>query len=156
MPHTVELSAEVAPRFPDRCVVCGRDAPGDATEVSAMFNGQKPLTEAVGKLHRAAIPSCTACKAKLIRSRWLSKAIMGAAVLVAAALMYGLTQLAWLSGWRAYVAILVVALGPLLVATWIYTPYFDFRPWDRRLVFEFRSREYAEAFVAHNRGARLR
>lgn len=154
MAHTVELPTASVPRFPDRCVVCGRERPGDAVDLRAFFNAMQPLDDSVGKIHHVQVPACAGCKGKLVRSRWIGKAVFGVCVAIGTALIFGLTQLGWVEGWLAYVAILVALAVPLAIGQLLYTAHFDFSPWDRRLVFEFRSRDYAEAFEAINEPAK--
>lgn len=157
MTHSVELSAEHQPLFPDRCLVCGREQPGDSASFTAVLNAYKPLDEEMFKSHQAALPVCTGCKPKLRRSRWIGKLVIGVGTVVASVLILILSQLelAWFTGWKSYAVIGVLLLGPLLVASMIYTAHFDFSPFERRVHYDFRDRGYAEAFAELN-GSKVR
>lgn len=149
MMHAVEVEADSPPVFPDRCVVCAKHQPGDGAQMTALFNGMKPLEDELFKLHRATIPVCGGCKSTLHRSRWLGKLVFAAAIVVSVVLILGMLELpgAWLEGWVGYAVLAAAGLGPFIVAMLVYTPYFDFSPWDRRVIYEFRDADYAKRFA---------
>ena len=154
MSYTVELEMESEPTFPDRCVVCGAQDPGSHVLMVARFNGMKPLDEDLARPHRAQVPTCPGCQSALRRSRWLGKLTMAIATLCAAGAVVALTMVPpqYFDGWMGYGA-LALAIGlPLGIGIRSYSSYFDFSPWGRRMMYEFRGRDYAQAFAEANDG----
>ena len=83
--------------------------------------------------------------------------MFAAAIVVSVVMILGMLELpgAWLEGWVGYAAFAVAGLGPFIAATLIYTPYFDFSPWDRRVIYEFRDADYAKRFAELSGGEEI-
>lgn len=154
---TVRLPRTVTPVFPDRCVACGRERPGDHFEISARATGLEALFTPILWLFRRSVrtgaPACPPCRDAAGRQRRWRGVVMIAVVGVAVPLLYPVTR-----SWgmpRAATKLIAGALClvPLVpIALWmaLHPPAFDITPGTDHIDYEFADPAFARDFAAAN------
>ncbi len=154
LPHTM------TPEFPDRCVACGRERPGDHFAISARATGLDavfmPILWLVRRAVRTGAPACPPCRDAAGRQRRWRGLLVIAVVGVAVPLIYPLAKSWGLP--RAAVkliagALCLVPLGP--IALWMirHPPAFGILPGTDHVDYEFADPDYARDFAAANNAA---
>lgn len=152
MPHRVDIPKTQTPAFPDRCVECGQESPGTTLTYSASTSAWKPLKEPLWKGWKQEVPVCEGCKGALRRGEWLGRLVFAASIAVTLSILLLMLSFSptFADGWVGYVVLFAAIAVPLLVGQAIFTPSIEFSGFAERLVFNFRSPDYAEEFAALN------
>ena len=144
----VSLPRGTVPKFPDRCVLCGRHHPGTTTFTTRDALKGKALWAGWYSLE---LPACKRCGWRLLLSQ-VSHGLVIVLLVALAAGGFGYVQSRASTG----VALLSVAVLDL-VAIWTYArwglrhpPQFAVDPNDKRVAFEFRDIAQAQEFAAIN------
>lgn len=148
----VRLPKDQVPKFPDRCVVCGREKPDGTVRVGTRAIGWWTWAFWVpGRKFALDVPACSWCAARLRRGRlfrWLTLAALAlAAVFTIAPFFEGVPRP--LRRWLVLGAVIVVLL-PWFTWEVMFPPPIDLTAYGDAVDYEFRDRAYAEEFAALN------
>jgi hypothetical protein len=149
----VNLPRDAEPLWPDRCVCCGRPAPGATARLWTLSIGWWSLLPwHFGTLYSVRIPACPAC-GKRLRMMRLVKWIFSWAIAFAGVLI-GM----WLIGsyrgpMRKWLVILItlICMSPFFLWEIFFPPAFDITCFSKTADFEFRDPDYADEFESLNR-----
>jgi hypothetical protein len=149
-PATVTLPRGRAPRFPRRCVACGRDNPAGSARIVAR-DGLWGAAFWAGWFS-VVVPCCPRC-ARPLQAWRLARAAL-TLLIAGAAFAFGVVVLlpGW-PGWAAGLAVLALCtLGFLGQFAWgmARPPPFSLDPHDRHVEYEFRDTALAEQFARLN------
>lgn len=152
MPHRVETPKTQTPVFPDRCVECGEAAPGATLTCTSSTSAWKPLREPLWKGWKQEVPVCEGCKGALRRGKWLGRLVFAASIAVTLSVLFVMFTFSpsFADGWTGYAVMFGAIAVPLLVGQAIFTPSIEFSGFADRLVFNFRSPDYAKEYAALN------
>lgn len=148
----VRLPKSQAPKFPDRCVVCGQEKPDGTVRVSTRAIGWWTWAFWLpGRKFSVDVPACSCCGGRLRRQhlfRWLTMI-----ALIAVAVPVVMPFLNDLKGpirkWVGLAAVLVV-VSPYFIWQTFFPPPIDLTAHSDSVDYEFRDRAYAEEFAALN------
>ncbi|HUG91520.1 MAG TPA: hypothetical protein VML55_11830 [Planctomycetaceae bacterium] len=149
----VNLPRSHAPRFPDRCVVCGRDGPVSHLRViTGSIGWWTWLLWWFGKPFVVWAPSCRGCAWRLHGWRLLSLLLTIGITLAALFLVWPHFKDAVPQGLRkwAMMGIALVCLSPQLLFETYFARPFDITAFAHSVDYEFTSKDYAVEFAVHN------
>ncbi|REK10247.1 MAG: hypothetical protein DWQ37_16710 [Planctomycetota bacterium] len=147
-----ELPKDQWPEFPDRCAVCGCEAPGgDAAVMTIAGDSSAPMLRSVGPIQWMRMPVCPICIWSMRQRVWLRILIFWVGFGASLALAW------WMSGWPAsgerkwlFKAAVYLAWAPwMLVLLGIHLPV-ELTICDDTLRYTFKSRRFSEDFAALN------
>ena len=150
----VNLPRDVKPRWPDRCVCCGRAGPGGTVRVwTASIGWWTVVLWQFRALYSVRVPACPPCGRRLRAAR-LARFVVTWALAIA-----GVAVAMWVLGsyqgaFRKPLGILIalVCLSPFLFWEVVFPPAFDVTCFRKTVDFEFRDPAYAAEFESMNRG----
>ena len=150
--HDVRLRKVITPIYPDRCVVCQRPGPDAHVSVWTHSIGWHTFVFwHFGRLFRAKVPACAACRRRFNRHKWLRWGLNG--VMLAAALWLVLYLLGEYQGplrkWVWMGAALLV-LAPYWLIEAFYAPAVALTAYSDEVDYEFADRSYAVEFARLN------
>jgi hypothetical protein len=153
MSNDVKLPKEHKPLFPDRCVACGRAAPGDSIRIGTDAIGWwTPVLWLPGARFSVDIPACGACRRAMSRQRWLRLAVCGVFIAVGTGLAHWtLGSFRGIKRW-AGMGITLLCLVPWFAWEIFSPPTIGLTAYSNAVVYEFRDASYAEEFAALNDG----
>ncbi|TNE50271.1 MAG: hypothetical protein EP343_08940 [Deltaproteobacteria bacterium] len=153
MPYDVLIPKEQQPIFPEQCIECGQDNPGDTVRFRSSMPTRKPLKEAVFKSWTFDVPCCPGCKRKFHRGRRLGKVLFGVGVLVSVLLLLGVIQF-WpgllKSNWLGLLVVFGAIVLPVAAVNALVSAAVEVHPRGDSLYCSFRDSSYAEAFAELN------
>jgi|CXWL01.1.fsa_nt_gi hypothetical protein len=159
--HDVPLPSNRRPQFPDRCVSCEREHPGNTVRLSVTGAGTTPGaaesmldlalgSTAVSSNRRVTVeaPACVGCGNALLRRHrwktfWLYTGALGGTLLLLLILA---------GGGSVWFGLAALAMGILAPVIWElrWPPGFTFTPAGAQITYEFRSERVAQEFAASN------
>lgn len=143
-----------AVRFPDRCPVCGKAAPGYAAKLDALLGPLPPVSNEVLSRWQASLPVCREHERRIRFARWsdlfawagLSLSSIG--VLLYLADRYEM----FAAGWWSWAGVFMLGLViPRALMALLARPLFDVRPDDELVEFALRNPSYAKELAELNR-----
>lgn len=152
----VKLPKQVTPRWPDRCVACGRASPGaSARLVDRSTTWWTTVTLQFGKRLAVHAPACAGCARRLEWRQRLDFLAMVATV--GAGLWVGASKVApRLPGWPWSLVVgacaLLAYLPVVVVRVAVSPPRFGITAWGDAIDYEFLDEGYARDFAALNGG----
>lgn len=148
----VRLPRSQAPKFPDRCVVCGGDSPDTSITVSSRSVGWWTwFFWLPGWRFAVQAPACGKCRARFLH-QWWSRWLLNVAIVFSAVFLIA----PWFSEWprpvRKWVALGVVllAVSPWFLWQLFFPPPLDLTVYTDTVDYEFKDEEYAAEFAALN------
>lgn len=151
----VNLPRDIEPRWPDRCVCCGRPGPDGRVRVWTHSIGWWTLVSwNFGALYSVKVPACASCGKRLWAThiaRWVLAGFI-AFVGVAVAMWVLASYRGPLRKWLAMLIALVCCL-PFLLWEALFPPPFDITCFKNTVDYEFRDPAYAAEFESLNRVA---
>jgi hypothetical protein len=148
----VRLPKGEEPKFPDRCVACGRPEPGARFEVSTRtVKWWTLMVWEVGERFSVQVPACPGCVRRFrarrrvgIAAYWLfCIAGVGVARLLLGDLRGPLRELPILG-------IALALMMPYFLWQVFHPPVLELTAYSKAVEYEFRDRKYAEEFAALN------
>jgi hypothetical protein len=148
----VNLPKSYTAVFPDRCVKCGQDQPGDTYRATTRSVGWWTVTFwAGGEKFGADVPVCPGCKGDMTRQRWARNLVCWAFMLGGAGVALWLFKDfnrrlgRWLAG-----GIVFACLVPYLAWEIFFPRPFDLTAFAETVDYEFRDPAYAAEFARLN------
>ncbi|MDF1798450.1 MAG: hypothetical protein P1V81_04690 [Planctomycetota bacterium] len=152
--HDVRLPKDQEPRFPERCVSCGRGEPEDSYRVGTNAIGWWTFTSfSFGRRFVVEAPACVPCADAMGRQRWRSRGFT--LVLTILAVAIALSLFGDMEGpARRYVAmgVMLLVMAPYILVQVFWPPVFDVTAFKRSVDFEFANLDYAHEFAELNDG----
>ncbi len=156
----VKLPRDVVPVFPDACCGCGRAQPGDSVTVK----GRRirwaelflPWLWFVGKRVRVTVPTCAACRPRVLASRHWNTALLLVNLVIAVPFAMPLAKsCGFARGTTKVLGLAFVFVGLLPYVLWsiFRPPLFDITVWKDHIDYEFGYRPYAVDFLHANEEA---
>jgi hypothetical protein len=150
----VNLPRKIEPKWPDRCVCCGRPNPGGTVRVwTASIGWWTVLFWQFGALYSVTVPSCAICAKRLWAMR-VAKFVLNCVLAFA-----GVTVAFWIlksyeGPFRKLLAMVIALVFFLPYVFWetFFPPAFDITCFANTVDFEFRDPAYAAEFESLNRG----
>lgn len=158
MSTDVKLPKTIVPDWPDRCVCCGKERPGDTLTVKTRTVGLMTLFFWwSGKFHKTVAPACRECRADFRKSRLLSQFVMLLIILVGVALAIWLLGFYYDGPGKKWIvmAIVIGCATPYILLQVAFPPVFDVTVFSKTVSYEFRDSAYAYEFAALNPGAEV-
>lgn len=160
MSSDVTLPRSKAVHFPDNCIRCGKEHPGETLAYSAResnFFSNWFLWWWPGKKVTVHVPVCSDCTAPLKRARTRREVINWIAVIAAVAIcvpVIGHLNGGKISGSMKWVvmAAVILLLAPLFIYQALHPPVFDFTVYSEKIEYEFADENFATAFAQLNGG----
>ncbi|MBI5549487.1 MAG: hypothetical protein HY901_36840 [Deltaproteobacteria bacterium] len=152
MCHSVTRRKATSCVFPDRCVVCGREHPGNAVRVSSKATGWYTIVFwMAGSKFTVDVPACQVCGRAFLRQRRLRMVATWAATLVGVLLALRVLRHYEGSGksWLA-MGLALLAISPWFLWQMFSAPAFDLTVGDKKVDYEFRDQVYASEFAELN------
>jgi hypothetical protein len=141
-------------RFPDRCPVCGKSAPGHAAKLDALLGPLRPLSNDVLARWQPTVAVCREHERRIKIGRisdqlaWTGLSLASLGLLLYLADRYEM----FASGWWSWAGVLVFGLFvPRALMVVLARPVFDVRPDDDLVEFALRNPGYAKEFAELNR-----
>ena len=150
----VNLPKSYTALFPNRCVICGKEAPGDTYSVTTRTIGSGTAVTTAGPKFSVEAPACRGCRDRMRHRVW--RRIAENVVFLLIGLGVGVRVIAGSHTAFANVILFVICLLCLvpLVAWRMFHPLpFDITAFSDTVDYEFRDRAYAEEFAALNQDA---
>ncbi|MHC4515021.1 MAG: hypothetical protein ACYTKC_21560 [Planctomycetota bacterium] len=151
----VRLSRDQEPVFPDLCVHCLEENPGDLLEISEGTTcwARFVLWWWPARRHRVSVPACVNCRSACLIPRRLANffsSVLVAVAVVAGFLYFGETP----RPYRKWLVIGLCILAILPVTVWqvFRPPPFGMTVFRSSVDYEFRSPDYAQEFARLNDG----
>ncbi len=153
--HDVKIEHKRPIRFPDLCVVCGSEHPGDLLAFSrrrfALW--QISIWFIPGRKVSVEIPACQDCRIKAVRMGRNRMLLTIAALCIVAGLMFFFFgNIRRRFGRLATMALLFAGISPLFLWEVLHPLPFDMTVFRDSTTYEFRNLHYAELFAELNRG----
>ena len=150
----VKLARGFEPRFPQRCVRCGKDAPEDTFAVRSpvitwwsLASFLAPLFALFTNTERVEAPACTACAKAMGRVR----TGRGALGWVLIAIVFALAFTFGVKKWVLVTGVLLAIVPEILLD--VFVPQsFDTTVFREHVDYEFRDAEFAAEFAELNGG----
>ena len=154
MGHDISLRIGAKPRFPDRCVVCGRESPGHHMEVRDYeFKWWMTFFWWMhwSRAYSVVAPICPACHRKYRREVWIRRIITWAYIAVACVVAFPMFEMfpRWIRKYAAMGVVLVLFL-PFAIVSVVYPLPFEVEVDGKNVEFKFRRADYAEEFAELN------
>lgn len=141
------------PIFPDKCVVCHAESPGNTVKVSnSSFSWWTLLIWWYGHRHSVRVPACRVCAFQLQVRRWGAYFVAIALTLVVVFFVSPwLTPIVVkpLRRWVLMIAVLICLL-PFFIWEILFPPAFEITANKDSVDFEFRDENYADQFLELN------
>jgi hypothetical protein len=150
----VKLAKTQQPVFPDRCIACGQEQPGNTIRVCTNAVGWWTIALwTFGPRFCVDVPACGGCRHKMVQQRWTRRIITWGLAFIGAAVAMSVLQ--WYQGplkrWLT-VGIAFVSISPWFLWQAIFPPPIDLTAYTETVVYEFRNAVYAEEFASLNDG----
>ena len=150
----VNLPKSYTPLFPDRCVICGKESPGDTYRVTTRAIGSGAAMTTAGPKFSVEAPACRGCRDQMRRRVW--RRIAENVVFLLIGLGVGVRVISGSHTAFANVilfAICLLCLVPLVAWRTFHPLPFDITAFSDTVDYEFRDRAYAEEFAELNQDA---
>jgi hypothetical protein len=141
-------------RFPDRCPVCGKSAPGHAVKLDALLGPLRPLSNDVLARWQPTLAVCREHERRIRIARtsdllaWTGLSLASLGLLLYLAARFEM----FAAGWWSWAGVLVLGLMlPGAVMALLARPVFDVRPDDELVEFALRNAGYAKELAELNR-----
>jgi hypothetical protein len=155
----VTLPRDAVPRFPNRCIGCGLDAPGSTWRFARRTSSWWSFFVTwIGEQHVSEVPCCPPCRARLRRQRIVrSWSFVIATIAVLAVVLPALEGFDRALQKPIALGLLVVTLAPVFLYQVLYPPAFDTTVGRKYVDYEFKDAAAAVEFHALNedQGAEL-
>jgi hypothetical protein len=141
-------------RFPDRCPVCGKSAPGHAAKLDALLGPLRPLSNDVLARWQPTLAVCREHERRIRIARYSDMLAWGGLTLASlGVLMYLADRFEmFAAGWWSWAGLLVLGLVvPRALMALLARPLFDVRPDDEFVEFALRNPSYAKELAELNR-----
>lgn len=153
----VEISVNIRPTFPQRCVVCSGEQPDSTVGVGDLMIGWFSFfTDLPEGWRQVNVPVHTDCRRPFKLRRWLSRlAYLAIAILIWS--YFGEQIEAWLPEMirrPGRKVVLVGLMAPFIIVELFFPPRFDITATKYYVTFEFADPRYAAAFALENRELR--
>lgn len=149
----INLPRSHAARFPERCVVCGRDNPPSHVQlITGTLGWWTWLLWVWGTPFVAKAPACSGCAWKLHNSRFISLVVTLAIAVAALWLFWPHVKDSVPHGLRkwAMMGLALACLLPQIILEVFFAKPFDMTAYTESVDYEFTSKDYAAEFATLN------
>src|SRR5439155_11209867 len=150
----VNLPKTQQPVFPDRCVACGQEQPGNTMRVCTNAIGWWTITLWwFGPRFCVDVPACDGCRHTMRQQRWIRHVITWGLGIIGVVVAVSLLQ--WYRGpfkrWLA-LGVALTCMSPWFLWETVFPPVVDLTAYADTVDYEFQNADYAREFAALNNG----